>query len=185
MRDVFAIGDCATIEGQPPLPATAQVANQKADWLAKRLNQNDLSSVRFSFRNQGIMAYIGGWRAIAQLGNDEGQLSGRAAWVALRSAVRGAFATSRTVALLFPSFFFFFFQSLSSVSPSSILHSSWWQWDSNAPNLLGKGTWQSIRRTLSRSHDQGDHQSFFHRDWCHLWQHHIRGCRRNRHGFQW
>ena len=35
--DVFVIGDAATIEGQP-LPATAQVANQQAKYVAARLN---------------------------------------------------------------------------------------------------------------------------------------------------
>ena len=35
--DVFVIGDAATIAGQP-LPATAQVANQQAKYVAARLN---------------------------------------------------------------------------------------------------------------------------------------------------
>jgi NADH dehydrogenase len=35
--DVYAIGDCSVIEGNE-LPATAQVASQKATWLRKRLN---------------------------------------------------------------------------------------------------------------------------------------------------
>ena len=35
--DVFVIGDAATIEGSP-LPATAQVANQQAKYVARRLN---------------------------------------------------------------------------------------------------------------------------------------------------
>ena len=36
--DVFAIGDAATIE-HSPLPATAQVANQQAKYVARRLNR--------------------------------------------------------------------------------------------------------------------------------------------------
>lgn len=41
--DVYGIGDCAAMEGVE-YPATAQVASQKAVWLAKRLNKGDVSS---------------------------------------------------------------------------------------------------------------------------------------------
>lgn len=82
MDDVFAIGDCAGVSGQE-LPATAQVANQQAIWLGKALNkavarktgERKLEHVRiyeekpFKFRSLGIMAYLGGWRAITQSGN--------------------------------------------------------------------------------------------------------------------
>ena len=51
--DVFVIGDAATIE-HAPLPATAQVANQQAKYVARRLNRlvrpwslPSLSSLRF------------------------------------------------------------------------------------------------------------------------------------------
>jgi NADH dehydrogenase len=79
--DVFAIGDCAGVRGQE-LPATAQVANQQAIWLGKTLNKAAARSVegksglvkvheesRFKFKSLGIMAYLGGWRAITQSGN--------------------------------------------------------------------------------------------------------------------
>lgn len=39
---VFALGDCGIIESTT-YPATAQVASQKAFWLAKRLNKGDIS----------------------------------------------------------------------------------------------------------------------------------------------
>lgn len=67
MKDVFAIGDVSVLEnGQ--LPATAQVANQEAKWLGKRLNNGDLESKAFSFKNLGVMTYIGNWKAIMQSG---------------------------------------------------------------------------------------------------------------------
>jgi NADH dehydrogenase FAD-containing subunit len=83
LRDVFAIGDCSVIENKP-YPATAQVASQKAMWLAKRLNHQDLHTTRFSFNNLGIMAYIGNWRAIVDGAKGIGNVSGRSAWVLWR-----------------------------------------------------------------------------------------------------
>lgn len=67
ISDVFAIGDVSVLEnGQ--LPATAQVANQEAKWLGKRLNAGDLESKTFTFRNLGVMTYLGNWKAIMQSG---------------------------------------------------------------------------------------------------------------------
>jgi hypothetical protein len=83
LRDVFALGDCAVID-KKQYPATAQVASQKAQWLAKKLNKGDIQTRGFSFANQGVMAYIGRWNAIVQLNN--GSVSGRAAWVMWRGA---------------------------------------------------------------------------------------------------
>jgi NADH dehydrogenase FAD-containing subunit len=58
---VFAIGDCATIKGLG-LPCTAQVANQKAVWLRKALNQKvvengeDVKGVKsFQYQHQGSL----------------------------------------------------------------------------------------------------------------------------------
>ncbi|KAK6329825.1 hypothetical protein TWF730_006121 [Orbilia blumenaviensis] len=67
VSDVFAVGDVSSME-KSPLPATAQVANQEARWLAEHLNAGDLNSQRFSFRNLGVMTYLGGMRAIMQTG---------------------------------------------------------------------------------------------------------------------
>lgn len=57
LQDVFAIGDCAVMDGTT-YPATAQVANQKGEWLAKRLNRGD-EAARFQYKNLGVMAYLG------------------------------------------------------------------------------------------------------------------------------
>ena len=85
MKDVFAIGDCAIVQ-ETQYPATAQVANQKADWLAKRLNNHDLRSSRFKWRDMGTLTYLGNWRGIMQGGSGAGNLSGHAAWLIWRSA---------------------------------------------------------------------------------------------------
>ncbi|EKG09685.1 hypothetical protein MPH_13207 [Macrophomina phaseolina MS6] len=84
MEDVYALGDCGTIEGTN-YPATAQVANQKAVWLAKRLNRGDIEGQSFTWKNMGVMAYIGNWNAIMQSGGG-GNISGRAAWLIWRGA---------------------------------------------------------------------------------------------------
>ncbi|KAF1949306.1 FAD/NAD(P)-binding domain-containing protein [Byssothecium circinans] len=84
LQDVYAIGDCAILEGTS-YPATAQVASQKALWLAKRLNKNDLDKAGFTFKNMGVMAYIGNWNALFQ-GGEGGNISGKLAWVIWRGA---------------------------------------------------------------------------------------------------
>ncbi|KAF2769842.1 FAD/NAD(P)-binding domain-containing protein [Teratosphaeria nubilosa] len=85
VKDVFALGDCAIEEGTM-YPATAQVANQKATWLAKRLNKGDLeSSTGFSYKDLGVMAYVGNWNAILQ-SSGAGDISGRVAWFIWRGA---------------------------------------------------------------------------------------------------
>lgn len=85
MGDVFAIGDCGIVEGTS-YPATAQVANQKALYLAKRLNKGDMQLQRFTWKNLGIMAYLGNWRALVQGGSGFGNISGRTAWIIWRGA---------------------------------------------------------------------------------------------------
>jgi NADH dehydrogenase FAD-containing subunit len=62
-EDVWVIGDASKIE-DAPLPATAQVASQKAKYLVKKLNRivNDVEHKKpFEFHNQGSLAYIGNW----------------------------------------------------------------------------------------------------------------------------
>lgn len=61
--DVWVIGDAGTVESAP-LPATAQVASQKAKYLVKKLNKianDDEHTKPFEFHNQGSLAYIGNW----------------------------------------------------------------------------------------------------------------------------
>lgn len=83
MQDVYALGDCAVLEGTM-YPATAQVASQKAEWLAKRLNKADFDRSGFNYNNMGVMAYVGGWNAILQ--SKQGDISGRTAFLIWRGA---------------------------------------------------------------------------------------------------
>ena len=70
MQDVFALGDVAVME-KSRLPATAQVANQEAKWLGKKLNNGFKEGDQgFTFRNLGVMTYVGNMKAIMQTGND-------------------------------------------------------------------------------------------------------------------
>ena len=62
--NIFAIGDCAVIEGKE-LPATAQVAQQLGLFMAKYMNKEMKISVPFKFKNLGMLAYIGGHKALA------------------------------------------------------------------------------------------------------------------------
>lgn len=93
MSDVFAIGDTAVLESGP-LPGTAQVANQEALWLAKRLNKGDLYQKTFGFRNLGVMTYIGGAKALLQgpPTGREGKSHGLKGWLAYL-LWRGAYLT--------------------------------------------------------------------------------------------
>lgn len=83
MKDVFALGDCAMME-DTMYPATAQVANQKARWLAKHLNRGDVDMRGFTYKDLGVMAYVGNWNAILQ--SSGGDVSGRVAWFVWRGA---------------------------------------------------------------------------------------------------
>lgn len=66
--DIYAIGDCATIEDYT-LPQTAQVANQQGMYVAKVLSLDENQKLNpFKFHSKGSMAYLGGWKAVmAQL----------------------------------------------------------------------------------------------------------------------
>ncbi|KAI8052451.1 hypothetical protein BDF22DRAFT_744029 [Syncephalis plumigaleata] len=96
MEHVHAIGDCSAIQDNP-LPATAQVANQEAGYLSKALNKlarnhskhPEVQTVQqtFTFHNLGMMAYIGGNKAIAEYKMFSGlRQSGLVAWLMWRSA---------------------------------------------------------------------------------------------------
>ena len=86
LTDVFALGDNAVIENVV-LPATAQTANQQALWLSKRLNKGDLEAHTFSFKDMGIMTYLGSARGLVQTPGDTGSgIGGRAAWLIWRGA---------------------------------------------------------------------------------------------------
>ncbi|HET9870170.1 MAG TPA: FAD-dependent oxidoreductase [bacterium] len=65
---VFALGDCAAVAGMP-LPATAQVAMQQGEYLAGELNGKieNRDPQPFRYHHLGIMCYVGGDVAIADL----------------------------------------------------------------------------------------------------------------------
>lgn len=83
-EDAFALGDCAAV-GETPLPATAQVAQQQGKYLAKALERGRQGRPveAFRFRAQGMLAYIGGGQALADL--PQVKWSGRGAWLFWRS----------------------------------------------------------------------------------------------------
>jgi len=80
----FAIGDCAAC-AEEPVPATAQVAQQQGKHLARslRLVASGHQPRPFDFRNLGMLAYIGGHQALADL--PQVKWSGRVAWLFWRS----------------------------------------------------------------------------------------------------
>lgn len=81
--DVFALGDSADVEGAS-LPTTAEVACQKANWLARAINKEfeEGKVAPFEYKQTAIVAY---------LGHSDGVISGKSdytgaeAWVAWRS----------------------------------------------------------------------------------------------------
>src|SRR5262245_3443078 len=60
----YALGDCAAV-GEPPLPATAQVAQQQGEYLARALDRGRAGKPvePFRFKTSGMLAYIGGGEA--------------------------------------------------------------------------------------------------------------------------
>ena len=84
---VFALGDNAQPE-HASLPVTAQTANQEAIWLGKRLNKNDFDSQKgFTFKNMGIMTYLGSAEGLLQRDAGPGkEIRGRTAWLLWRGA---------------------------------------------------------------------------------------------------
>lgn len=82
---LFAIGDCATREGDQ-LPATAQVAQQEGEYLAKLLNARARGKPgrAFKYRNLGMLAYVGKRRALADTKYVKGH--GFGTWLLWRSA---------------------------------------------------------------------------------------------------
>ncbi|BFZ60709.1 hypothetical protein YB2330_001752 [Saitoella coloradoensis] len=110
VEGVYGIGDCAAIKDGEILPATAQVANQKAIYLGNSLNAIARSGTPsyepepFKFLNRGAMAYIGGWKAIVQPAKSGG-ISGRAAWILWRTAYLSMSVSLRNK-ILIPTYWF-------------------------------------------------------------------------------
>ncbi len=69
------------------MPATAQVAAQEGKHLALALAAKARGKAipEFSFKNRGMLSYVGGFRAIADLGKG-GAWSGFGSWLFWRSA---------------------------------------------------------------------------------------------------
>ena len=63
-ENIFAIGDCTHMVAGG-LPSTAQVAQQQGMFLAKFFNREMKTSGSFKFKNFGMLAYIGGHKALA------------------------------------------------------------------------------------------------------------------------
>lgn len=84
LEEVYALGDCAAV-GEPPLPATAQVAQQQGKYLARALDRRreERPVEPFRFKASGMLAYIGGGQALADL--PQVKWSGRGAWLFWRS----------------------------------------------------------------------------------------------------
>jgi len=112
--NAFALGDCALVESQPGLPCTAQLAKQQAQYLSRRLNKAEHGP--FEFHPLGMMAYVGGWRAVADIippssltKSKEGQIhsrqSGRMTWLLWRSAYFSMAVSTRNK-LLIPMYWF-------------------------------------------------------------------------------
>ncbi|ROW12763.1 hypothetical protein VMCG_00273 [Cytospora schulzeri] len=84
LDDVYVIGDCCVVDGQP-LPKTAQVASQQAAYLSNAFNKGaEAGEAPFLFKNLGTMTYLGNWKALWQ--KDRSDLTGRTAWVLWRTA---------------------------------------------------------------------------------------------------
>lgn len=92
-QDIFALGDCATVEAQV-IPATAQSAMQQGKYLGKLFNKiassrlPDAAPERvyqpFVYKHLGMLAYIGDDKALADL--PVAKTSGFLTWLFWRSA---------------------------------------------------------------------------------------------------
>ncbi|XXQ32424.1 FAD/NAD(P)-binding domain-containing protein [Plasmodiophora brassicae] len=92
---VYALGDCAVNEKEP-LPCTAQVAQQQAKYLARVFNQYNsvggppvgsqetTKTKPFVYRHLASLAYVGGWKSIAD--SKVVKSSGLGTWLFWRSA---------------------------------------------------------------------------------------------------
>lgn len=83
--NIYSVGDCAVIDGNP-LPPTAQVAQQQGAHLAKILNKelDGKSAGPFEYRHRGMMAYVGKRKALVDTKNVQGK--GFGTWLFWRSA---------------------------------------------------------------------------------------------------
>jgi NADH dehydrogenase FAD-containing subunit len=86
IANVYALGDAADIIGET-LPTTAEVAVQKARWLATYLNNGEpAGSKAFEYKQKALIAYIG--RGDGVIGGKQ-DWTGKSAWLAWRSGSLG------------------------------------------------------------------------------------------------
>jgi NADH:quinone reductase (non-electrogenic) len=73
-ENIFAAGDCAT-PADVNYPATAQVAQQEGKYLARQFNRiaRNKPVLPFRYNDLGMLAYIGGRRALADLPSVKGR----------------------------------------------------------------------------------------------------------------
>lgn len=80
-HSIYALGDCAEVLGHAH-PCTAQVAERQGRYLAKTLDHAPPSGKglppEFEFKGWGMLAYVGGYRAIHDTKLDKSQ--GEWAW---------------------------------------------------------------------------------------------------------
>ena len=81
LPDAYALGDAADIK-DASLPTTAEVACQKAEYLAKTLNKGVTG--KFEYQQKAIVAYLGQRDGVVA-GEHESSLTGQRAWMAWRS----------------------------------------------------------------------------------------------------
>ncbi|HPS64055.1 MAG TPA: FAD-dependent oxidoreductase [Ignavibacteria bacterium] len=81
-ENIYAIGDCSAIENYA-LPATAQVAQKQGLYLAGQMNDLPEKRKPFVFKNLGMLTYVGGHKALADLPSYKG--SGFAAYLFWKS----------------------------------------------------------------------------------------------------
>ena len=87
---IYALGDCAQVQGQA-LPCTAQAAERQGRYLAKALDHIALPEgpepEPFVFKPWGMLAYVGGYKAIHDLPVDKSK--GAYMYMAIHKAVHG------------------------------------------------------------------------------------------------
>lgn len=89
MKDVYALGDAADIDGES-LPTLAEVALQKGEYLSNVFNSEVSEPQPFSYKQRALLAYLGSRDGI--IGGRE-EWTGNAAWLAWRS---GSLAWTRS-----------------------------------------------------------------------------------------
>ncbi|KAF6830171.1 hypothetical protein CMUS01_07857 [Colletotrichum musicola] len=85
MKDVFALGDAADIEGES-LPMLAEVALQKGEYLTERLNLDGPNPPPFNYKQRALLAYLGRHDGIV---GGRQEWTGMSAWLAWRSGSLG------------------------------------------------------------------------------------------------